>query len=58
MVKLILDADAAIKLSIEKLAELLGVDLYTAHEILEKYHVKSSIRYSRFVKGISNAEVI
>ena len=46
------------ELSIEKLAELLGVDLYRAREILEKYHVKSSISYSRFVKGISNAEAI
>jgi hypothetical protein len=42
------------EISIEKMAELLGVDLYMAHEILEKYHIKSSISYSRFVKGISN----
>ena len=44
------------EISIEKLAELLDVDLYRAHEILEKYQIKSSISYSRFVKGISNAE--
>jgi len=46
------------EISIEKLAELLDVDLYRAHEILERYHIKSSIGYSRFVRGISNAEAI
>jgi hypothetical protein len=45
-------------ISIEKMAELLDVDLYSANEILEKYHIKSSISYTRFVKGISNAEGI
>ena len=28
------------EISIEKLAELLDVDSYRAHEILEKYHIK------------------
>ena len=46
------------EISIEKLAELLDVDSYRAHEILEKYHIKPSISYSRFVGGISNAESI
>ena len=46
------------EISIEKLEELLGVDLYRAHEIPKKYHIKLSISYSRFVKGISNAEAI
>ena len=46
------------EISIEKLAELLDVDLYRAHEILEKYHIKPSISYPIFVRGISNAEAI
>ena len=46
------------EISIEKLAELLDVDLYRAHEILEKYHIKASISYSGFVRGISNSEAI
>ena len=46
------------EISIEKLAELLDVDSYRAHEIPEKYHIKPSISYSRFVRGISNTEAI
>ena len=46
------------EISIEKLTESLDVDLYRAHEILEKYHLKPSISYFRFVRGISNAEAI
>jgi len=44
--------------TVPKLAELLDVDSYRAHEIPEKYHIKPSIGYSRFVRGISNAEAI
>ena len=46
------------EISIEKLAELRAVDVYRAHEILEMYHIKSSISYSGFVRGISNAEAM
>jgi len=32
------------------------MDLYEIDELLEKYHVKSSISYKRFTKGIGIAE--
>ena len=40
----------------EKLAEMPGLDIYGVNELLEKYYVKSSIRYERFIRGIDVAE--
>lgn len=44
------------RISKEKLAELLGLDIYDVNELLEKYHVMSSISYERFTRGIDIAE--
>ena len=44
------------KISKDKLAELLGLDIYDVNNVLEKYHVKSSISYERFKRGIGTAE--
>lgn len=44
------------KISKDKLAELLGLDIYDVNELLEKHHVKASISYERFTKGIDLAE--
>jgi len=44
------------KVSKGKLAELLNLDIYGVNEVLEKYHVKSSISYERFTQGIEIAE--
>ncbi len=44
------------RISKEKLAELLGLDIYDVNELLEKYHVMSSISYKRFTRGIDIAE--
>lgn len=44
------------RISKEKLAELLGLDIYDVNELLEKHHVKSSISYERFTRGIDIAE--
>ena len=44
------------KVSKGKLAELLNLDIYGVNEVLEKYHVKSSISYERFTRGIEIAE--
>lgn len=41
-----------------KLAEFFDMDLYEINELLEKYHVKSSISYKRFTKGIEIAEKV
>lgn len=44
------------KLSKGKLAELLDLDIYDVNEVLEKHHVKSTISYERFTRGIEIAE--
>ncbi len=44
------------KISKGKLAELLDLDMYEVNELLEKYHVKASISYKRFTRGIKIAE--
>jgi predicted HTH domain antitoxin len=44
------------RISKGKLAELLDLDIYGVNELLEKYHVKSSITYERFTRGIEIAE--
>ncbi len=44
------------KISKDKLGELLGMDIYEVNELLEKYHVRSSISYERFTRGIEVAE--
>jgi len=44
------------KISKGKLAELLKVEIYEVNEVLEKYHVKSSVGYERFTRGIEIAE--
>ena len=44
------------RISKDKLAELLDLDIYEVNELLEKYHVKSSISYKRFTRGIEIAE--
>ena len=44
------------KTSKGKLAELLDLDMYEVNELLEKYHVKASISYDRFTRGIKTAE--
>jgi len=44
------------RISKGKLAEFFDMDLYEIDELLEKYHVKSSISYKRFTKGIGIAE--
>ena len=44
------------KISKGKLAELLNRDLYEVGELLEKYHIKSSLSYEQFTRGIKTAE--
>ena len=44
------------KISKGKLAELLNSDIYEVNEVLDKYHVKSSISYEKFTRGIRIAE--
>jgi len=44
------------KISKDKLAELLGLDIYDVNSVLEKYNVKSSISYERFKRGIGTAD--
>ncbi len=44
------------KISKEKLAELLNSDIYEVNEVLDKYHVKSSISYEKLTRGIQIAE--
>lgn len=44
------------RISKEKLAEMLGLDIFDVNELLEKHHVKSSISYERFTRGIDIAE--
>ena len=44
------------RISKEKLAGMLGLDIYDVNELLEKHHVKSSISYERFTRGIDIAE--
>jgi predicted HTH domain antitoxin len=40
------------KITKGRLAELLDLDIYEVNELLEKYHIKSSISYERFTRGI------
>ena len=44
------------KISKGKLAELLNSDIYEVNELLDKYHVRSSISYEKFIWGIQIAE--
>ena len=44
------------EISIELAAELLNIDIYKMHEILERHGVKASISYKHFVKGIDKAK--
>ena len=44
------------RISKEKLAEMLGLDIYDVNELLEKHHVRSSISYERFTRGTDIAE--
>lgn len=44
------------RISKEKLAEMHGLDTYDVNELSEKHHVKSSISYERFIRGIDVAE--
>lgn len=44
------------RISKERQVELLDIDIYGVNELLEKYHVKSSISYERFTRGIEMAE--
>ncbi len=44
------------RISKGKLAELLDLDIYEVNELLEKHHVKASISYERFTRGIKIAE--
>ncbi len=44
------------KISKGKLAELLDLDIYGVNEVLEKHHIKSTISYERFTRGIEIAE--
>ena len=44
------------RISKDRLAELLDWDIYEVNKLLEKYHVRSSISYERFTRGIELAE--
>lgn len=44
------------RISKGKLAELLNMDMYEVNELLERYHVKASISYEKFTKGIEMVE--
>lgn len=44
------------RISKDKLAEMLSLDIYDVNELLEKHHVKSGISYERFTRGIDIAE--
>jgi predicted HTH domain antitoxin len=44
------------RISKDRLAELLDMDIYEVNELLEKYKVRSSISYERFTRGIELAE--
>lgn len=44
------------KISKGKFAELLDLDIYDVNEVLEKHHIKSTISYERFTRGIEIAE--
>ncbi len=46
------------EITIGKATELLNVDLYKMHEILEKYGVKASISYEHFVKGMERVRKV
>ena len=40
------------------MAELLNLDIYEVNDVLDKYHVKSSVSYEKFTRGIQVAESI
>ena len=44
------------KISKGKLAELLNLDIYDVNDVLEKHHIKSTISYEKFTRGIQIAE--
>ena len=44
------------KISKGRLAELLNLDIYDVNDVLEEHHIKSTISYERFTKGIQIAE--
>lgn len=44
------------KISKGKLAEMLDLTIYEINDLLEKHHVKDSISYENFVKGVEIAE--
>lgn len=44
------------KISKGKLAELLNLDVYDVNDVLEKHHIKSTISYEKFTRGIQIAE--
>lgn len=56
VVSYLVDQYSGGRISKEKLAEILNLDIYDVNELLEKYHVKSSISYERFTRGIDIAE--
>jgi hypothetical protein len=39
-----------------KLAEMLDISIYEVNDLFEKHHVKDSISYENFVKGVEIAE--
>jgi hypothetical protein len=39
-----------------KLAEMLEISIYEVNDLFEKHHVKDSISYENFVKGVEIAE--
>jgi len=55
VVSYLVDQYSGGRINKEKLAELLGLDIYDVNELLEKHHVKSSISYERFTRGIDIA---
>jgi hypothetical protein len=44
------------RISKGKLAEMLDINIYEVNDLLEKHHVKDSISYDNFVKGVEIAE--
>ena len=44
------------KISKEKLAELLDLDIYEVNELLDKYGIRTNVSYKRFTRGIELAE--
>ncbi len=44
------------RISKGKLAEMLDINIYEVNDLLKKHHVKDSISYDNFVKGVEIAE--